>query len=285
MKNILGFVAGEESEGLTVPREEKPSAETPVRSLVKVRFQEDQRVLAYYNDRFDLHEGDLVHVSGKLSDRLGTVISVSTRFKIRLSDYEKITEKITLSMSGRFRSVSEWMVSDDPDALAADAVRAWVKPPRPKTRKLVQLDPKLDGVSEGWAYVEEEDEVVLGEGFEAELDALEKCEDLRAAVWDRAVNYLQEGRVKYISLRRGEGTAFVEGTTWYEVNFRYDSGHVTDIYCDCPYPGMCKHETAALLALQLLEKEKDFDPERDFAALDRDWFWELVELTHREIDL
>lgn len=284
MKNILGFSAYDESD-LTSLQKEEPSTEAPVRSLVQVRFSDDHRILTYYNDQFDLHEGDLVHVSGKLSDRLGTVASVSTKFKIRLSDYEKITEKITLSMNGRFRKVGEWMVSDDPDALAAEAMRAWVKPPRPRSKKLVQIDPKIDGVSEGWAYVEEEDETIQGDGYEAELDALERCEDLRSVIWDRAVNYLREGRVKYISLGGGEGTAFVEGTTWYEVNFRYDGGRVTDIYCDCPYPGMCKHETAALLALRLLGKEKDFDLDRDFTALDRDYFWELVEMTHREITL
>ena len=284
MKNILGFSAYEEPV-LTAAKEENTSTEAPVRSLVQVRFPEVNRVLTYYNDQFDLHEGDLVHVSGKLSDRLGTVVSVSTRFKIRLSEYEKITEKITLPMSGRFRKVGEWMVSDDPDALTAEAMRAWVKPPRPKTKKLVKLDPKIDGVSEGWAYVEEEDKTVLGDGYEVELDALEKCEDLRSAVWNRAVDYLREGRVKYISLRGGEGTVFVEGTVWYEVNFRYDSGRATDIYCDCPYPGMCKHETAALLALRLLGKEEGFDLDRDFTALDRDYFWELAATTRREITL
>lgn len=284
MKNILGFSAYDEPD-LTGLRKEEPSAEAPVRSLVQVRFPDDHRILTYYNDRFDLHEGDLVHVSGRLSERLGTVVRVSTKFKIRLSDYEKITEKITLTMTGRFRKVGEWMVSGDPDALTTEAMRAWVKPPRPKSKKLVKLDPKLDGVSEGWAFVEEEDETILGDGFEAELDSLDTCEDLRSVIWDRAVNYLREGRVKYISLCKGEGTAFVEGTAWYEVNFRCDGGHMTDIYCDCPYPGMCKHETAALLALRQLGKEKDFDLDRDFTALDRDYFWELVEMTRREITL
>ena len=39
---------------------------TPRKSVVKVHFAKRNMTLAYYNDKFDLHFGDIVFVDGKL---------------------------------------------------------------------------------------------------------------------------------------------------------------------------------------------------------------------------
>ena len=49
----------------------------PVRSLVQVAFDSGQNPLTYYNDRFDLKQGDVVYVEGKMEGRRGHVISLT----------------------------------------------------------------------------------------------------------------------------------------------------------------------------------------------------------------
>ena len=65
MKFKIGFKGYEEEkkEDLQVAkiRESKP-----VKSVVQVRFPSKGRSLAYYNDKYDLHVGDIVFVDGKL---------------------------------------------------------------------------------------------------------------------------------------------------------------------------------------------------------------------------
>ena len=60
MKSILGFGRAEEETGTEVTITEEQTAEMPMRSLVSVRFPGTDRAYSYYNDLFDLHEGDLV---------------------------------------------------------------------------------------------------------------------------------------------------------------------------------------------------------------------------------
>lgn len=50
-------------------------------SVVRVYFPERDRAYSYYNDRFDLHEGDVVYVSGKLAGLLGRVAAVDYNFR------------------------------------------------------------------------------------------------------------------------------------------------------------------------------------------------------------
>ena len=101
MKSILGFSIGETpaSENVTVtPKEELH----PVRSLVSVRFLQDGRTLTYYNDSFALAVGDRVFVSGKLAGQPGIVEKVTTRFKIRLSEYQRVIAKASIAIHGTY---------------------------------------------------------------------------------------------------------------------------------------------------------------------------------------
>lgn len=57
---------------------------------MQVYFPARHRTLAYYNDRFDLRQGDLVFVDGKLEGKQGRVEEASYNFRIRLSDYQRV---------------------------------------------------------------------------------------------------------------------------------------------------------------------------------------------------
>ncbi len=58
--------------------------------------------LAYYNDRFDLHCGDLVYVDGKLEGKRGRVVDVNYNFRINLADYKRVIGVADTNVSGRF---------------------------------------------------------------------------------------------------------------------------------------------------------------------------------------
>lgn len=61
----------------------------------------------------------------------------------------------------------------------------------------------------------------------------------------------------------------MEGTKWYEVNFTYKNGVVSDMYCECPYAALCKHNFAVLITLRALLKNVDGE---DFTAFDWNCF-------------
>lgn len=86
MKRMIGFMAHNETKTETPAVPAAVRTNTPVKSLVKIRFDSHSIPLAYYNDRFDLQEGDVVYVSGKLAGEPGVVISVTTKFRIHTSD-------------------------------------------------------------------------------------------------------------------------------------------------------------------------------------------------------
>lgn len=62
----------------------------PRKSVVRVYFAARNMTLAYYNDQFDLHCGDLVYVDGKLAGLRGRVIEVNYNFKIKIADYKRV---------------------------------------------------------------------------------------------------------------------------------------------------------------------------------------------------
>lgn len=260
MKRLIGFMANNncQAEMPSVPAAVRSS--TPVRSLVKICFDGRPTPLAYYNDLFDLQEGDVVYVSGRMSGKPGVVVSVTTRFRIHTSDYERVLSLLDLTIHGSFVRVQDKMVSFDQLAITPEQFGGWVTPPE---------DPEI-GVDEA------EDEVISGEGYTIDMNDIEDCADIAPAIAERAVNYCVEGRVRYLCVLDGVGRAYVEGTKWYRVDFRLDNGMMTDIYCDCPYPELCKHEVAVALTLRMLFREPPFKNARDFMALDRRVFWQLA---------
>jgi hypothetical protein len=257
---MIGFMAGSEVREETPPIAEAVHTSTPVKSLVRVCFENHSAPLAYYNDRFDLHEGDVVYVSGKLAGVPGVVLSVTTRFRIHTSDYERVLALLDLTFHGSFTRVQDKMVSFRDIAISPDQFGSWVTPPE-DPRKKQEEDP---------------DEVISGEGYTIDINNIEACEDITSTIAERAVNYCSEGRVRYLCIQDGVGRAYVVGSKWYRVDFRFSEGMMTDIYCDCPYSELCKHEVAVAITLKMLFKQPQFKNAGDFMALDRWLFWQLA---------
>ena len=87
----IGFSVSEEKEKMSAPVPPDVAEERePRRSVVRVQFPQRNMTLAYYNDRFDLHCGDLVYVDGKLEGKRGRVVDVNYNFRINLADYKRV---------------------------------------------------------------------------------------------------------------------------------------------------------------------------------------------------
>lgn len=258
MKIGFSIEAEQDTPDLVLPVSEPPRA---VRSLVQVRFEGDGRVLTYYNDRFNLSSGDRVFVSGKLAGRPGTVDSITTKFKINLANYERVIAMANLEIHGTYEKIIDKMVSYDPFAFSPDQFRAWCTPPR-----------------------SEDDEIVAGEGFEMDIANLSSPDEIKEGVFDRAIEYCRDGSVAYISIANGIGTAFVRGTEWYEINFRLEEHRLTEMYCECPYPGFCKHLVAVSIILKGMVEE-GLDISRDFVAIDDSYFWQFVARTVKKLTI
>ena len=105
MQFKIGFALSEEKkEETTAPASAPvvPDERLPRRSVVRVHFPQRNMTLAYYNDRFDLHRGDLVYVDGKLEGMRGRVVDVNYNFRIDLADYKRVIAVADTSVSGRF---------------------------------------------------------------------------------------------------------------------------------------------------------------------------------------
>ena len=259
MKNVIGFRIDTPADQEAAPQP-VVTHDVPVRSLVSVSFTDIAKNYTYYNDKFDLSVGDMVYVSGKLAGRMGVVASVGTKFKIRLSDYERVIANPHIQFHGHYTQVLDKMIACE-GGVSADTFRSWV------------IAPSAEG---------ETSEIVMGEGYVLPLEYLRSCDDVDMTILRRAIEYCEEGRVRYLSLQNGVGTAFVEGTKWYEVNFRYADGMVTDLYCDCPYPNLCKHSLAVVLTLQVL---LDHVPADDFVAIDRQFFFKTIVVGKQDVIL
>ena len=232
------------------------------KSLVRVRFPSLGRSFDYYNDQFELKAGDMVYVSGCFVGTVGYVESVNFRFKVNLAKYERVVAHPVIEIHGTYRPVLDKVVSVDADALSPDRFRSWVKAPI------------LDN--------DEPEDYVLGEGYSFDLDYFSESDEVDPSILNRAVEYCKSGRVRYLCVRDGVGTAFVEGSNWYEINFRFAGGHVSDLYCECPYAALCKHNLAVLITLKaLLEKVDD----RDFVAVDKSYFFRMLALSGQPITI
>lgn len=258
----MGFCREErkETSDVLLPTVEEPK--TPVKSLVRVRFEDADPELTYYNDRFDLKPGNRVFVSGKRAGEIGIVSSVSTKFRIRLSDFERVIALAQTPIRGTYKPAADKMLSYDSNALSPEAFRAWVMPPE-----------------------EEDDGILCGDGCEIPLDDPHNADDVDRAVFDRAIDYCNSGRIGYISVRDGIGHAYVEGRHWYELDFRIRDNMIEEAYCGCPYPGLCKHLLAVAVTLSAIAQHGDLDLGRDFVLIDANRFFEMVKQNGQTVAL
>ena len=207
----------------------------PRKSVVQVYFEAKNTTLAYYNDRFDLHCGDMVYVEGKLEGLRGRVTDVNYNFKIKLSDYKRVIAVVDTTVNGQFFMAGSHFITFDRTALPSTKVVTWFKAPD-----------------------KEGEEVVSGSDDSVFSLANLKGMKISLEIAERGYNYYLEDKVRYISLDGGRGYAIVEGTEAYEVEFNYHNGEISGLVCSCFCSYNCKHEFAAMLqlkeTLELIEK-------------------------------
>ena len=198
----------------------------PVKSVVQVRFPSQGRSFAYYNDRFDLHVGNIVFVEGKLEGVQGFVTEVSRSFKIKLSDYKRVISVADTTVKGELFFGGSHLIAFDKSVIPYEKVRGWFLPP------------------------ESDEEVEVG--YDDESFFYEDIEDfkIKPEIADRGFDYYNSNKVVYISVEGTTGRAMVVGSKPYEVSFDYDGGEIRNITCDCFCSYHCKHEFAMLLQLR-----------------------------------
>jgi hypothetical protein len=232
----------------TVPQQ----AAAPRRSVVQVSFPDRHNTLAYYNDQFDLHRGDMVYVDGKLEGMLGRVTEVNYNFKIKVSDYKRVIAVVDTTVHGQFFMAGSHFLTFDRKALPNSKAVTWFKAPE----------------KEEDAFVSGSDDTTF------HLDDL-KGINVTAAIAERGYDYYMENKVRYISIDGTKGYAIVEGSESYEVEFEYCNGVISGLVCSCFCSYNCKHEFAAMLqlreTLELIEKHYSDKYERTgyFAAVSK----------------
>lgn len=238
MKHPIGFcVQGSAPEAVPAPAAPAETAAVP--SVVRVFFPERGQAYSYYNDRFDLHDGDLVYVSGKLARQRGQVVAVDYNFRIRLADYQRVIGVADTAVHGTFYALGAHLITLEPNVLPFRQVRGWFLPP------------EADG----------EYAVGHGAGPEYALDVLEQTH-VSSDVAEKGGAYYAENRVVYLSVDGTQGHAIVQGTVPYELTFTYTGGTVSALTCTCYETGLCKHGAAVLLQLrEMLETVRKHWPE------------------------
>lgn len=223
----------------------------PRKSVVQVYFPQRGMTLAYYNDLFDLHDGDLVYVDGKLEGMCGRVTAVNYNFKIKLSDYKRVVGVVDNKVSGSFYLLGSHFVCFERDALPKNKVATWFMPPA--------------GKDDEYASGSDDSSFELCEFFDAGFSP---------GVRERGGDYYEANRVKYIGIDNGKGYAIVEGSSFYEVEFTYTDGRISELTCSCFCSYRCKHEYATMLQLKdtldwIIDKHKaELELSGCFAAVD-----------------
>jgi len=251
MKFKIGFSAEAHNETQNEVTARHCSVVVPKPSVVQVRFPGRGSSLAYYNDRFDLHVGDMVYVDGKLEGQRGVVTEVSYNFKIKVSDYKRVIALVNTEVHGEDFMAGSHFVSFDRNALSAEQAITWFKAP-----------------------AKDDDEYLVGNGDDTffQLDDL-KGMKISSAIAERGHEYYTENKVRYICLDGNHGYAIVEGSEAYEVEFEFHDGEIRNLICSCFCSYTCKHEFAVMLqlreTLEVIEKHyaKKYEETGYFAAV------------------
>lgn len=224
----IGFNAFTESENISRENITTKRAQVkPRKSVVQVNFPERHLTCAYYNDLFDLHIGDMVYVEGKLESVQGIVVEVSYTFKIKLSDYKKITHLVDTKVTGDLFFAGSHAVAYQNDVIPFEKVKSWYIAP-----------------------YEEQEEIISSEDGEAIL--LDDLSTLKVdkAIGEKGFEYFAQNRVLYFEINDGRCRAIVNGNKYYTVEFDYANGVINNVVCDCYGTGICKHDVATILQLK-----------------------------------
>ena len=251
----IGFTDfNDENSAVTEEKTRQKPESAPRASLVQVRFPERHGTdLAYYNDSFDLHVGDMVYVEGKLEGLRGFVTEVSYNFRIRVSDYRRVTAVVDTEVKGQLFLAGSHLVCFDRNMIPYQKVRGWFGPPGSGDEEYVS-------------------------GFDDSsfpLDDLRQMDISRETV-ERGHGCYMESRVRWLCVDGTHGRAIVEGRRPYRVEFEYRDGQISRLTCSCFCTGICKHEFAVMLQLrETLEVidaayEAQYEKSGYFAAAERD---------------
>lgn len=224
----IGFTANTENENKNIETLSVNRTEVkPRKSVVQVHFAARNLTCAYYNDLFDLKVGDMVYVDGKLEGLQGRVVEVSYTFKIKLTDYKKVTHLIDTDVKGDLYFAGSHAIAFERDVIPFDKVLSWFKAPS-----------------------SEEDEFVSAtDDTNFNLYDLSGM-NIEKSIADRGYDYYMENRVVYIEIDGRGCRAIVDGSEPYIVEFEYDVDIIKNITCSCYCTGACKHEFAAMLQLR-----------------------------------
>ncbi len=249
MLNEIGFTAKQIEKSIDKIYNKPEETAVPRKSIVQVQFPHRDITLAYYNDAFDLHPGDVVFVDGKLEGTRGRVISVNYNFKIKLSAYKRVIAVADVNLKGKFHMAGSHFLTFDKDALPVNKVKSWFIAPD-----------------------KEEDEYAMGTDDQSFLLEEFKGFDVSQKIMDRGYKYYMENKVVYLCVDGSKGYAIVEGSKAYEVEFTYMDGSIANLVCSCYCSSNCKHEVATLLQLReildLIEKNyPELNEENYFASV------------------
>ncbi len=261
MKHKIGFFVNDNGENNQEKEmcENKQKVTTARKSLVQVYFWRMKRKLTYYNDMFDLKVGDIVFVDGKLENERGCVVEISYSFKIKISEYKRVIAVADTDVHGQLFMDYSSFYSFDRETLHKEKVRTWFFPPQNH----------------------DDDIVVSFDETSFSLSELNKMKISENAV-ERGYEYYREGKVRYICLDKNKGYAIVDGTRFYEIEFEYNNGEISNLLCSCLCSGNCKHNFAVMLQLReylnyienTLSKEIEYDDY--FACVTKSTLFNLI---------
>ena len=197
------------------------------KSIVRVHFASSNTTLPYFNDSFDLQDGDIVFVDGKFEGQRGVVENITHNFKIRPSDYKRIISKGDTSLNGNLFMAGSHFVAFDRDVIPYEKILSWYKAP----------------AKDDDDYLTECDDTRFS------LDRLAEMH-VRREVVERGGDYYQKNRVRYLCVDGTRGRAIVEGSKPYEVEFTLEGNEVVGLVCECFCDFVCKHDVAVLLQLR-----------------------------------
>ena len=250
--NQIGFCNRNGIHPAPIPPVGAPRSAVPRKSVVQVRFPGYGIPLTYYNDSFDLRNGDLVNVEGKMSGIRGRVVDISYNFKIKLSEYKRIIALIDTDIHGTFFFAGSHFITFDPAVLPPEKIRAWFL-----------------------TDTEDEEYASGNDGTAFPLDDLNGMK-IAPQIAERGHDYYMNNHIKYLSINGTRGYSIVEGAKPYEVEFEYCNGIIKNLTCSCFCSYNCKHTFAAMLqlkeTLELIEKHygDKYSASGCFAAVSKD---------------
>lgn len=238
-------------------------AEKIAKRLVELRFDHHDSKLSYLCEFENIEVGDLVIVDGKLEDQIGTVTKVLKAFKIPKFEMHWVTAILDRDLTGEYIKMGDDIVTTGTSLTSEKFCTMYIGERYKASEPFGEADLDIDlATFEKSRLIE--DELVLLKGKD----------------------YYNHDRVAYISLQDGIGKAYVVGSEWYEVDFKYEDGKITYIACECPYFGNCKHVVAVLLKLrEMLKKMKKIDCRANFTACRKECFNSILSSAKGKITL